>query len=96
MMSSDLLITSGSSFSFVAATMSYKPVVLFDRPKEGFYFGVYMDYDYVRSEAHLSDIPPQPMLPLSSHKGSALKHFLCTFVPACSSNETFTAHRPYD
>ena len=43
MMSADMLITSGSSFTFVAASMSYKPVVLFDRPKEGLYFGVYMD-----------------------------------------------------
>jgi hypothetical protein len=34
MMSADMLITSGSSFSFVAASVSYKPVVLFDRPKE--------------------------------------------------------------
>jgi transposase-like protein len=42
------LITSGSSFCFVAATVSYKPVVLFDRPKEGLFFGVYMDADYVR------------------------------------------------
>lgn len=48
MMSSDLLITSGSSFSFVAASLSYKPVVLFDTPKEGAFFGVYMDTDYVK------------------------------------------------
>eukprot|EP00952_Eustigmatos_sp_NYUAD-ZCMA_P009570 39512-Eustigmatos_ZCMA.PRE.2 len=34
MMSADMLITSGSSFSFVPASVSYKPVVLFDRPKE--------------------------------------------------------------
>lgn len=47
-MSADMLITSGSSFTAVAATVSYKPVVLFDKPKEGGFFGVYMDGDYVK------------------------------------------------
>jgi hypothetical protein len=68
------LITSGSSFSFVAATMSYKPVVLFDRPKEGLFFGVYMDADYVKldngriAEQSLSEVrPPHTRLAQTPH-----------------------------
>ena len=46
MMSADLLVTSGSSFSFVPASVSYKPVVLFNKPKEGVW-GLYTDPSYI-------------------------------------------------
>lgn len=35
MMNADLLVTSPSSFCFLATTFSAKPVVLFDTPKDG-------------------------------------------------------------
>lgn len=46
LMSADMLVTSGSSFSFVPASVSYKPVVLFNKPKEGVW-GLYTDPNYI-------------------------------------------------
>ena len=34
-MNADMLITTGSSFAFMPASLSYKTTVLFERPKEG-------------------------------------------------------------
>lgn len=49
LMNADLLVTSGSSFCFVASTVSYKPVVFFEKPKEGVW-GIYRDEDHVMVE----------------------------------------------
>lgn len=47
MMNADMLVTTGSSFPYIAATISPKPVVLFGQPKEkGFFAGSLRD-DFV-------------------------------------------------
>lgn len=47
MMNADMLVMTGSSFPYVAALFSYKPVVLMAVPKEGRHYGIYRQHDTV-------------------------------------------------
>lgn len=58
MMNADMLVTTGSSFPYIAATVSPKPVVLFGRPKEEKFFPGYLRDDFVLVDDDGSIISP--------------------------------------
>lgn len=58
MMNADMLVTTGSSFPYIAATVSPKPVVLFGKPKEHNFFPGYLREDFILVEDDGSIVSP--------------------------------------